>query len=74
MQLDEAQLTWDSLFKIFFLFLFKVCDNVLQKLDKVSNDDTRKLVRKFFKKIIDLKEVEQKKQLENSELQVISLI
>ena len=43
---------------------------MLQKLDKVSYEDTRKLVRKFFQKIIDLKEMEQKKLAEFNEIEV----
>jgi hypothetical protein len=45
-------------------------ENVLQKLSTVPYEETKYLVKKFFQKVIDLKETEQKKQLEISELQV----
>ena len=44
---------------------------MLNKLNTVPYEETKYLVRKFFKRIIDLKELENKSQLQNSELQVI---
>jgi hypothetical protein len=45
----------------------------LEKLSSVPYEETKYLVKKFFQKVIDLKELEQKKQLEISELQVNNL-
>lgn len=41
----------------------------MKKLSTVPYEETKHLVKKFFQKIINLKELEQKKQLENSEIQ-----
>ncbi len=45
---------------------------MLKKLNTIPHEETQNLVSKFFQKIITLKEVEHKKQLENSELQVFN--
>lgn len=47
-----------------------VSETVLHKLSTVPYEETKYLVKKFFQKVIDLKEMEQKKQLEISELQI----
>lgn len=48
----------------------ELSDNVLNKLGELPYEEAKYLVRKFFTKIIDLKELERKKQLINDELQV----
>jgi hypothetical protein len=45
-------------------------DNVLNKLTEIPHEEAKLLVKKFFHKIIDLKELERKKELLNDELQV----
>jgi hypothetical protein len=47
---------------------------VLKKLSEISHDETNYLVKKLFKKIVDLKENEHKKETEINELQVSNLI
>ena len=43
---------------------------MLQKLSTVPYEETKYLVKKFFQKVIDLKEIEQKKHVELCELQM----
>jgi hypothetical protein len=55
---------------LIFIDVQQVNENVLGKLSSVPYEETKYLVKKFFQKVIDLKEIEQKKQLEITELQV----
>lgn len=45
-------------------------ENIIAKLSDIPPEEAKHLIRKFFHKIIDLKENERKKQLLNDELQV----
>jgi myosin heavy subunit len=47
-----------------------IAETVLGKLSSVPYEETKYLLKKFFKRIIDLKEYEHKRHLENGELQV----
>ncbi len=48
----------------------KISDHVLTKLSTVPYEETQNLIKKFFQKIIYLKENEQKSNIENTELKV----
>ena len=52
----------------------KISDHVLTKLSTVPYEETQNLIKKFFQKIIYLKENEQKFNMENTELKVILLL
>ena len=54
--------------------LYNVCfqseDNLMSKLNSLSAAETRVLLSRYFDKVISLRELERKKDLMNSELEV----
>lgn len=58
----------------YIIFVFKISENVLGQLSNVPYEETKFLLKKFFQKIIDLKELEHKRSGEIGELQVPYII